>query len=90
MIFSFIPATEDASEDLGMQCLDPPVHYFGKARVLSHIDDRKACLFEVFPSASGAVEFKAQGGQAMSQFADTRFVADAQQGSAGRWGGGGS
>ena len=39
--------------DLGMQCLDPAIHHFGKAGVGGDVADVEAGLLQVLPRAAG-------------------------------------
>lgn len=74
--------TEDAAVDFRVQGLDPAVHHFGKAGVVSHFHRVNAVVLEQLVGAAGGQDLDTELLQLTGEFEDTGLVGDADQGAA--------
>ena len=86
LVFRQITPGQDAPKNLRVEGLDPAVHHFWKTRVLSHLDHLDPLIEKEFTSPTGTVDFHAAGLQSSGKFSQSGFVADADDGTADRWG----
>ena len=74
-----VTATQDAAVDFRVQGLDPAVHHFREAGVVSDFNGLDALLAEQLVGAAGGEDFNALGAQLAGKIDDTGFVRNADQ-----------